>query len=40
MDSLEKNSKFEKMVFMKIKPSKNLDLKAKMLKDYQGKEGS
>jgi len=24
---------------MKIKPSKNLDLKAKMLKDYQGSTG-
>ena len=39
MDSLEKNSKFEQMQFMKIKPSKNLDLKAKMLKDYQGATG-
>ena len=39
MDSMQKNQKFEKMQFMKIKPSKNLDLKAKMLKDYQGENG-
>jgi hypothetical protein len=34
LDSMEKNQKFELMQFMKIKPSTNLDLKAKILKEY------
>lgn len=31
---MEKNQKIELMQFMKIKPSTNLDLKAKILKEY------
>lgn len=34
LDSMEKNQKFELMQFMKIKPSTNLDLKSKILKEY------
>jgi hypothetical protein len=34
MDSMEKKQKIELMQFMKIKPSTNLDLKSKILKEY------
>ena len=34
LDSMHKNQKFELMQFMKIKPSTNLDLKSKILKEY------